>query len=189
MAGAKKQNPIWRVLFLIMTAAVLGVSVYSWNARMILGNPMPMPFGYGVSVVLSGSMEPALQVDDLVVVRRSQDVEAEDIIVFQSGKSLVIHRVVKVDGQTLITKGDANNAEDEPISLSDVKGELVLRIPGAGKAIGFLQKPVVAGALLCLALLLTERSYRKEKKTGNDELEAIRQEIESLMEELKEEKE
>ena len=51
---AKKLKAILRTVFLVAVALVLGVNVYLWNARSLMGNALPMPFGYGCAVVLSG---------------------------------------------------------------------------------------------------------------------------------------
>ena len=45
----------------------MGINVYLWNASSLAGNAMPMPFGFGMAVVLSGSMEPVLSVNDLLL--------------------------------------------------------------------------------------------------------------------------
>ena len=48
---------VLRILVLIICGIVLGVNVYLANANSLVGNKLPMPFGYGSAVVLSGSME------------------------------------------------------------------------------------------------------------------------------------
>ena len=48
----------FRILMIVVISLVIGLSIYSWNARRVVGNSLPMPFGIGSSVVLSGSMEP-----------------------------------------------------------------------------------------------------------------------------------
>ncbi len=183
----KKTRVLLRRLVLAAAALVLGISVYRWNAQSMMGNRLPMPFGYGVATVLSGSMEPRLSIDDLVVIRQTDTVQPGDIVVYQDGGSLVIHRVMKVDGDTVQTKGDANNAPDAPITMDAVKGVLLWDVPGVGAAVRLFRQPVVIAALLAAMVILTERSYRKEKKKDTQELENIQQEIRQLLEEMKEE--
>lgn len=183
-----KKKYIWasigRIVLLSIVAIIFGVSVYNWNAKKITGNQLPMPFGYGISVVLSGSMEPRLSVDDLVIIKQVDEVKVDDVIVFQDGKSLVIHRAIEINDDSIITKGDANNAEDTPIQIKDVKGVLVHDIPYMGMVINFIKQPIIIVALLVLAIFLTERSFRKEKAKDRDELDDIKKEIELLIEEL-----
>lgn len=168
-------------LLLVLVSLLLGWNLYCWNAERLLNNSMPMPFGYGVSVVLSGSMEPTLSVDDLVLIRQTQDVQVGDVIVYQRSGELIIHRVIEADGDTLVTQGDANNAADEPISRDSVKGCMVGSVPYLGMLVRALRSPVGIIAVLALAILLLELSYRRGN-TADDEQEALRDEIRRLKE-------
>ena len=141
---------------------------------------MKMTFGYGMSVVLSGSMEDRLYVDDLVIIKATDNYKVNDIVLFQDGNSLVIHRIIEIDGDTVTTKGDANNTADEPIQKSQIKGVLVYDIAGFGAVVNVLKQPVFVILILAAAFLLTEFSYRKEKDTDTEELDEIKKMIEEL---------
>ena len=93
----KKMVSALRLLLLILCGLVLGVNVYLLNANSLVGNQLPMPFGYGAAVVLSGSMEPVFSAGDLIVVKDTDNFELKDIVVFQDGNSLVIHRIVEME--------------------------------------------------------------------------------------------
>ena len=80
---------ICRFILLIIVAVIIGVRVYAWNAESLAGNRIPMPFGYGMAVVLSGSMEPVLAKGDLIIVEDADVLEHGEIIVFQDRKSVV----------------------------------------------------------------------------------------------------
>ncbi len=183
----KAKRQILRMVILAFIGLVIGVSVYRWNARNLTGNQMPMPLGFGASVVLSGSMEPELSVDDLVIVKRTESVNVGDVVVFQSENQLIIHRVMEIQGQQLVTKGDANPSADDPIEMDAVKGVMVCVIPKAGAVVEIIQQPVVIVMVLLVAFGLTELSYRKEKQTDTDEMDAIKSEIRQLLDEIKEE--
>ncbi len=187
MSMPEKRKTWGRRLLLIAAAALLGLNLYRWNAGSILGNRMPMPFGVGLSTVLTGSMEPTLHVNDLVIVRKTQDVQVGDIIIYQSGDDLVIHRVVEMEDDSLVTKGDANNAADDSIHRSDVKGVMTARIGGVGAVVQVLKHPAAVAAVLICAVLLTELSYRREKKKNEEELTQLEDEIQQLMAEIKRE--
>ena len=174
---------IGRRLVLVLIALVVGVRVYLWNAENLVGNRMPMPFGYGMAVVLSGSMEPALSVNDLIVAKETEEYAVGDMVVFQDGDSVVVHRVVTLDEETVQTRGDANNVADAPISRELVKGKVIAYIPAAGHVVNFLRTPVGIFAVLAAAVVLMELSYRKEKQKDDDELERIKAEIRKLKDE------
>ena len=45
---------VLHVTALLLCGAILGLNIYSANAGKLVGNKLPMPFGYGAAVVLSG---------------------------------------------------------------------------------------------------------------------------------------
>ena len=179
----KKFPPILRTLFLVVVSVVLGINIYSWNAKSLTGNVLPMPFGYGGAVVLSGSMEPTIMVDELIIVKAETDYEVGDVVVYQSGKILVVHRIVNMDGETVVTRGDANNVDDAPIDIAQIKGKVISHIPHVGAAVRMLKTPVATILLIAAAVLSVEMPYRKEKEEKEEELERIKEEIRRLKEE------
>lgn len=182
----KRSAALWRRLALGALGLILGVNAYLANARGLAGNQMPMPFGTGVAVVLTGSMEPTLMVNDVIIVREADSYEVGDIVVYQSGKALIVHRVVAKDGETVITQGDANNIADDPIETRAIKGKVVAHVPAVGLAVNALKTPAGILILLVAAFALTELSFRKEKDQNEKELEAIKEEIRRLRKEQEE---
>lgn len=171
---------LFRYIIFAFVSIIIGSFLYSQNAKGILKNKMPMPFGYGISVVLSGSMEDRLSADDLVIIKATDDYKINDIVLYQDGNTFVIHRIIEIDGDTVTTKGDANNVADEPINKSQIKGVLVYDIAGLGAVVNVLKQPVSVILILAAAFLLTELSYRKEKNTAAEELNEIKKMIEEL---------
>lgn len=174
------KKSILRYIAFAFVGIIFGLFIYFQNAKGIVRDKMPMPFGYGVSVVLSGSMEDRLSVDDLVIVKATDDYKINDIVIYQDGDSLVIHRIIAIDGDTVTTKGDANNTADQPINKSQIKGVLIYDIAKIGAVVHILKQPVSIIVILAAALLLIEISYRKEKGKDTQELDEIKAEIEKL---------
>lgn len=78
-----------------------------------------------MAAVTSQSMYPALKRGDLVFIEgvdRAVDLKVGQIIAFETGNGFGIHRIVRVTGETITTKGDANFAEDESIDFDQVIG-------------------------------------------------------------------
>lgn len=176
----KRMGSVLRITLLVLAALVIGTNVYTINAARLAGNQVPMPFGVGAAVVLSGSMEPALSAGDLLIVAGREAYEVGDVVVFQDGSMAVTHRIIAVGEDEVITRGDANNTEDDPISPSQIKGEVVLAIPLVGYVVRAIKTPLGTLAILALAILLLERSFHAEKQRDVCELERIKQEIEEL---------
>lgn len=172
-----------RISVLVLLAILVGVSIYTMNASMLGGNALPMPLGFGVTVVLSGSMEPELSVDDLLIVKPADAYEVGDVVVFQTQRTAVVHRIVSINGDEIITRGDANTSDDDPITKANIKGKVVCAIPFVGIIVNLIKTPVVTLLFIGLAVWLLESSFKKEKAQKSDELEAIRREIEKLKKE------
>ena len=182
----KNIKSIIRIVILVVVAALIGLSIYSINASRLSGDALPMPLGFGLSVVLSGSMEPALSVGDMIVVVPQESYAEKDVVVFQTGRSAVVHRIISIEGEEIITRGDANNSEDEPISLSHIKGKVIIVVPFVGYLVNLIKTPIGTVLLLGLAVWLMNSSFKKDKQQSEDELDAIRAEIERLKNEQNE---
>ena len=176
----RKLKTIGRILLLAVISLIIGIRLYSWNAQTLAGNTMPMPFGWGFSVVLSGSMEPTLSVNDLVIVHEQSDYKVDDIVVYQDESILVIHKIVSIDGDVVVTKGDANDVEDQPISTSDIKGKAVFHLPFIGALIRFLKTPVGLILIIAAAIVLFELPHLQDRKKAAEEQEKIKEEIKRL---------
>ena len=178
-----KYMVILRRLLLIFLGLLLGISIYIVNAQSLVRTELPMPFGTGVAVVLSGSMEPTLQVGDFLIVKKAENYTEGDIVVYQNRNELIVHRIISIDGENYITKGDANNTEDEPITLDKIEGVVISHIPYIGNIFNILRTPLGIIALLALAIILIESSFKKEKQMGDKKLEDIKKEIRRLKDE------
>lgn len=81
--------------------------------------------------VAGQSMVPALRTGDVAVVRRdSRPTQGDIALVSQPGHASVLHRVVEVRGDGLVTKGDANRYPDmQAVDRSEVRGVVVAVLP------------------------------------------------------------
>ena len=176
----KNVKTVIRIILLVLIAVLVGVSVYSVNAAMLSGNKLPMPFGFGVTVVLSGSMEPEISVGDVLIFLPSEQYEVGDVVVYQTQGISVVHRIISMEGDEVVTRGDANTGDDAPIHAKSIKGEVVCAIPLVGYIVCFIKTPIGTLALVGLAILLLEVSFKKDKKKDDGELEALKKELEEM---------
>lgn len=179
-----KKYPLLRYLILGLLALIIGGNIFSLNASRLTGNQVPMPFGYGASVVLSGSMEPALSVGDLLILQEADAYFEGDMVVYQSGQMAVVHRVVSINEETAVTRGDANNSNDTPIPVTAIKGRVIASVPNVGRVVWAIKSPTGLIVTIALAVLLVELSYRDEKKDKIQEQEQLKAEIRKLKQEL-----
>ncbi len=172
-----------RVTLLVIAALTVGLNVYGINASRLAGNTVPMPFGVGAAVVLSGSMEPELSVGDLLIVVSCDSYEPRDVIVYQDGQTAITHRIVSISNTAIVTRGDANNTDDDPITFEQVKGKVVFSIPLVGYLVNMIKTPLGTVAILGLAVFLLERSFRTQKENDKRQLDDIKAQIEKLKQE------
>lgn len=171
-------------------AAALGVLLavycaYYLTAAVVFGDSMPMPMGFGVAVVLTGSMEPALSANDMIFVARSSGYKTGDVVVYSTQGTPVVHRVIEIDEENgvLTTQGDANNTADAPVSVSKVKGKVVFSIPGVGVIPRFVRTvPGMIITLVALFVLLFLSTQSKKKDAAEEQSE---EHLYEMLEEIK----
>ena len=82
-------------------------------------------FGYSILSTETGSMSPTIEVGDIIIIKIGDEIKKNDIITYKQDDVLITHRIEQIDGDTIITKGDYNNIQDEPIERSQVIGKVV----------------------------------------------------------------
>ena len=113
----------------LFVGMLVALCVYTFIMTDILKKDYANVFGYTYFVVATGSMSGTIEVNDVVVVKLTQDVEVNDIITYQGEQGeFITHRIVKKIGNQIITQGDVNNTQDEPITTEDVVGKVTMVI-------------------------------------------------------------
>ena len=114
-------------------------------------------FGYRAYVITTNSMEPTINVGDIIIV---SGIEKDKIIT---------HRIVGIEetekGLKYVTKGDNNLTKDtEEISYEQILGTIVLKIPRIGNIILLLEDKIYIILLLNLILIIYINTKRVEEK-------------------------
>lgn len=126
-------------------------------------------------VVTSGSMEPAIPVRSVCFVNERAElsgIKPGEVISFRlEDGSLVTHRVTEIKDGVYVTKGDANNAEDEGgVTGENYVGKTVIVIPKAGGLLIFLHSTagrIAAAAAIILLLTVTFIPGKKPSGEGD----------------------
>ena len=184
MTQTKKKKKTLKTVGYCFSAVVLCAVLYAvvFTAVVKIKNPqgLSMPFGFGASFVLSGSMEPEISTDDLVFVKRADELHVGDVVLYNTGGSNVLHRITKIDGDIITTQGDANNTEDKPISASVVLGVYIGKVPSGGKIIRFVTNPPFVMAVVFLLMTAAVIWMFVEDHCERKKLDSIKAEIESI---------
>ena len=120
-------------------------SCLRWAAVLLLA-ALVMAFFFGMLpafplAVATGSMEPAIEIGDAVVVGRT-DAEAlqeGQVIAYRLDGQIVVHRITERTetalGPVFRTKGDHNNAPDlQEVAADQICGRVLLVVPKGGTA-------------------------------------------------------
>lgn len=184
MTQTKKKKKTLKTVGYCFSAVVLCAVLYAvvFTAVVKIKNPqgLSMPFGFGASFVLSGSMEPEISADDLVFVKKADELHVGDVVLYNTGRSNVLHRITKIDGDMITTQGDANNTEDKSFSKSAVLGVYIGKIPSGGKIIRFVTNPPFVMAVVFLLIVAAVTWMFVEEHRKRKKLDSIKAEIDRL---------
>lgn len=164
----------------VKTAFVLNILFYTFILFMIVGSTFFMLssdenksfLGYRFFGVLTDSMVPrdpqtqkgGFRAGDVIAVRNisGEEVEVGDIITFRPNResnAFLTHRVKeKLDhlgdtqGRYYITQGDANLAEDVPISAEQVVGKKVFVLPKLGTLLNFVRDNLIVTIIFLISV-------------------------------------
>ena len=149
---------------------VLVLIILSRVKMMVSGKEYFDVFGYSIFNVATGSMEPVISQNDIIIVKEQKDYELNDIVTFKSDNAYVTHRVISKSGNSIITKGDANNAKDVSIKKDDIIGKVVhvIRQGGVWQQI-FTSPTIIIMIFVTLMLFDFAFSYRGNKEANEEE--------------------
>lgn len=151
-----------RVILILIMGILMGSSIYLLLSRMAGDNQLWLPFGYGAANVLSGSMEPTFSEGTLLIIKEAKETKVGEIVVYQADEELIVHRVVSVEGDIIVTKGDANAVCDRPFRDSALRGKVIAWIPHAGVIANALENVVLVITALILVTVVVRRIRNKE---------------------------
>ena len=172
MGTSSSKNLIKDIIIIVVAIAIIWLGLQA-----VFGTSNPF------YVVSSGSMIPALEIYDVIVVEGNtpfEDVKKGDIIVFYSPKlyeqgkeRVIVHRVsldMSTDAQKIVrTKGDANPSSiagtDYPITEKEYLGKVEYVVPQVGYITQILQPPInyIIIAVI-IGVMIVKHFAGKEKK-------------------------
>ena len=112
-------------------------------------------------------MAPTIAKGDIVIIKIGDEIKEDDIITYKKENVLITHRIVSINGDTIIAKGDYNNIEDEPINKDTVIGKVVHIINNVEiwKKV-FSDMHVIIPIIITVILFIILVSYKE--KTGDE---------------------
>ena len=114
--------------------------------------------------VETGSMKDNINVGDYILIHKQSNYKVNDIVTYETNGFYITHRIVEIDGEKIITKGDANNVVDDEISKNDIVGRVIIK--GGILNIIVRYKYILVGLFLII-YLITCLFDKKEKENKN----------------------
>lgn len=133
------------ILCLILIFFIL-LNIFSMNNKSL--------FGFRIYRVISGSMQPALQIGDVIIVKKSNNYSERDIITYSNGLTTITHRIIAINNDEVITKGDANEVDDKPINKEQIVGKFFFRISNFSLFSIILSENVIYLIMIFLLVLI-----------------------------------
>lgn len=189
----RAENILKRKINILIYIILIPILIYNISLiiqAVIKTSETPNFLGIKTYVIISGSMEPSLQIGDIVIVKKvvQNELKQGDIISYRQGQSVITHRIAEVidkEGEVEYkTKGDNNNAEDSGIiSYEMIEGKVVKHISQIGKIAIILQKKgtIIFIILILYIYILYSSSIKKKRalrKLKREEFESKRLEEE-----------
>ena len=150
-------------------------------------------FGYSVFNVATGSMEPTISENDIILVKKQKSYKVNDIITYEKNGSYITHRIVDINNTDIIAKGDANNTTDAPIKRGVIIGKVIKIIENGG-----IWQKILTTREIYITIFLTlvafdfalsykDKNEGKKVKENEDNKSSTFEEKKEIVEEKKEE--
>jgi signal peptidase len=165
-----KIRKIIKIATIISIATIIAIFLLFYRPVSLAGDTLYEP-------VYTGSMEPAIPVGGIVVIKPvdPETLKIGDIICFTlTEPTSITHRIKNITDEGFITKGDANEDPDQWIvKKENVIGKAILTVPFIGYLGYFVRTPIGFILLILLpasAIIIMEiRNIVKELKKQKQE--------------------
>ena len=117
----KRGNQIIFILIILISVTIISIKFCLKDSQ---------PFGVTILRVSSNSMVPKFKKGDFIVIKKQEKYNVGDIITFEvieeNSKYYITHRIVEKNENEFITKGDANNKNDNyKVYENAIKGKVI----------------------------------------------------------------
>lgn len=150
------KNCIFKIIYILVVIYLLVFIPTIWGQRPL--------------VVISGSMEPTLNVGGILYYHRKNinDFKINDIVVYQLNDHIISHRVYDITNNGIIAKGDANETYDDLLITKDkiLGGGTNWCIPFIGYYTDYIYRHKYL-LMISIGIILIDMIFDKKKKAGD----------------------
>jgi len=121
---------------------------------------------YYIFQIASSSMETDLHIGDYIVVLNTDNYQVGDVITFKENGIYITHRIHKIEGNKIVTKGDANESYDDSINKEKILGKVLFKLT----ILSFVIKNKYIIIAIILASFILESVFKKNEETEENKL-------------------
>lgn len=121
-------------------------------------------FGLRIFRIVSGSMEPTLKINDLIMIKESKEYKDGDIVTFYDEEAYTTHRIIEISGEEITTKGDNNNSKDPNITKEKIIGKMIYKFEILSFMSYLLSSPNSWGIIFIIGVLIIVAIPDKRQK-------------------------
>lgn len=119
------------IILLVFIITFFGIQIYLKNK---LKDDIFEINNYGIIIETSNNMEPEIQKDELIIIKKYIHYDLEDIILYENfNNKLLIRRIVQIDEYGFIAKGDNKNMTEPCEEIKKIKGKVIYHSKFLGK--------------------------------------------------------
>ena len=151
----QKWKKIGNVLATLLIVVELMIIVFIVVSRISGG--VPTVFGYQMYVIVTPSMEPEIMVGDMIISKKYDggELAVGDVVTYLGREGdvadkVITHKIVEINGDTIVTQGVANATADPAITREDVLAVMVCKPAFLSAVYGLLNTPA---GFICLILI------------------------------------
>lgn len=156
-------------LIIFILGVIAFIAIWTSVQLNVQGKEYVNIFGYSIFSTETGSMSPTIEKGDIVFIKLGEQLKEKDIITYKKDKAFITHRIIEINQDSIIAKGDNNNTQDEAISKDAVIGKVVFIINNVEiwKNV-FSETSVIIPIIITVILVIILVSYKEKTGDKND---------------------
>lgn len=151
-----------------LTFLVIILIIYGWvfvEIKFLLKS-QPEIFGYAFYIQPDASMSPAIEKNDVVIIKKDSEYKEGDTILYFDGEDSLykVQAVVNTDANSTTTRCSQCKEDSEPISNDNIVGKATGKVAFMGKIILFFKQKAVLFAIALIGVIFLVISQYMEYK-------------------------
>lgn len=168
---------IKRILKNTVLVILIIILLYVCYAKYIRKDAVVKIGGYGILIVLTNSMEPMIQEKELIIIKEKEAYELNDIVTYcDLYGTLITHRIVQMDEDSFMARGDNNSVVDENMSLDNIQGKVIYHSRILGIFALYYLKFIIVICCMTYVMIYLKRKFEKDSKEQKEEIDETKEE-------------